>query len=99
MNYRAPPQPTAERVRATEELIAAKSTDLGRWSDLGNLATQWDARAAMAADWIPAGVSVLDVGCGAMALGGLLKPGCLYSPADVVERRPGAFVADLNARQ
>src|SRR5262249_32168343 len=58
---------------------------------------QWDARAAMAAEWIPAGSRVLDVGCGAMALGSLLKPGCSYFPADLVERRPGAFVVDLNA--
>jgi hypothetical protein len=53
----------------------------------------------MAAEWIPADVSVLDVGCGAMALGGLLKPGCRYAPADVVERRPGAFVVDLNRHE
>ena len=97
MTYRAPPQPTTERVRETEALIARKATDVKRWAAFENLATHWDARAAMAADWIPAGSRVLDVGCGAMALGGLLKPGCSYFPADVVERGPGAFVADLNA--
>jgi hypothetical protein len=89
--------PTTERVCETEDLIARKATDLKRWAVLDNLATQWDARAAMAAQWIPAGSRVLDVGCGAMALGGLLKPGSSYFPADVVERRPGAFVIDLNA--
>jgi hypothetical protein len=97
MSFRAPPQPTIERARETEALIARKATDTARWAALDSLATQWDARAAMAAEWIPAGTRVLDVGCGAMALGGLLKPGCSYFPADVVERRPGAFVADLNA--
>lgn len=50
----------------------------------------------MAAEWIDAGSSVLDVGAGAMALGFALKPGCRYQPADVVERRPGCFVVDLN---
>jgi hypothetical protein len=80
-------------------LISRGATDIARWAEPGNLATQWDGRAAMAAQWIPAGSRVLDVGCGAMTLGSLLKPGCSYFPADVVERRPGAFVADLNARQ
>jgi Methyltransferase domain len=51
----------------------------------------------MAAEWIPAGARVLDVGCGAMMLGALLKPGCSYVPADVVERAPGCCVVDLNA--
>jgi hypothetical protein len=99
MTYRAPPQPTVARVRETEALIAHRATDTPRWSTVDNLATQWDARAAMAAEWIPEGACVLDVGCGAMALGALLKPGCRYAPADVVERRPGCFIADLNARQ
>jgi hypothetical protein len=99
MTYRAPPQPTSARARETESLMARRGTDTTRWAVIDNLATQWDARAAMAAEWIPAGSRVLDVGCGAMALGGLLKSGCSYHPADVVERRPGAFVADLNAHE
>lgn len=86
-------------MRETEDLIARQATDTARWAAPGNLATQWDARAAAAAEWIPAGTRVLDVGCGAMALGSLLKPGCSYFPADVVERRPGAFVVDLNRRE
>lgn len=96
---RAPPLPTAARARETEELIAQGTTDVARWSAPGNLATQWDARAAMAAGCIPANSRVLDIGCGAMALGALLKPGCVYVPADVVARRPGAFVVDLNRRE
>jgi hypothetical protein len=96
MSYRAPPIPTEQRAIQTERLIRERATDLARWADAGNLATQWDARAALAAQWIPAGATVLDLGCGAMALANLLKPGCVYWPADVVERRPGAFVVDLN---
>ena len=95
----APPLPTTARARETENLIARGETDLARWAAPGNLATQWDARAAAAAEWIPDGGRVLDVGCGAMALGSLLKPRCRYFPADVVERRPGAFIADLNRRE
>jgi hypothetical protein len=91
--------PTAERARATESLIARRATDIARWSVPDNLASQWDARAAMAATWIADGSRVLDVGCGAMALGALLPAGCSYFPADVVERRPGCFTVDLNRGQ
>ena len=96
MSFRAPPTPTDQRARETEELIRAKGTDTARWAQTTSLATQWDARAAMAAEWIPAGSSVLDVGAGAMALEQVLKPGCKYQPADVVARREGCFVVDLN---
>lgn len=91
--------PTVERARETESLIARRGTDLARWSLPDNLASQWDARAAMAADWIPDSSRVLDIGCGAMALGALLKPGCSYFPADLVARRPGCFTVDLNRRE
>jgi hypothetical protein len=96
MTFRAPPKPTEERARATEDLIRAGGTDTARWAQMNSLATQWDSRAVMAAEWIPDGSSVLDVGAGAMALGSVLKPHCTYQPADVVERRPGCFVVDLN---
>lgn len=99
MSFRAPPQPTSERALETEKLIQERRTDVRRWAQMDSLATQWDARAVMAAHWIPSGTKVLDVGCGAMALGSALKSGCEYFPADVVERRPGAFVVDLNLRQ
>jgi hypothetical protein len=91
--------PEAERARQTESLIGRGETDLARWKDAQNLHQQWDARAAMAADHIPAGSTVLDVGCGAMALGRCLKAGCRYFPADVVERAPGCRVVDLNKRE
>src|ERR1700687_94556 len=96
MSFRPPPTPTDERAKLTERLIEEGGTDRARWAQLDSLATQWDARAAMASELIPAGASVLDVGAGAMALGSLLKPGCRYQPADVVERCPGCFVVDLN---
>jgi hypothetical protein len=99
MSFRAPPNPTEERAHLTERLIEQGGTDTARWAHEGSLATQWDQRAAMAAGYIPDGSRVLDVGAGAMALGGFLKPGCTYQPADVVERRPGCFVVDLNRRE
>jgi len=99
MSYRPPPAPTEDRLKLTEALIREKGTDVPRWARLESLATQWDARAAMAAEWIPDGMKVLDVGCGAMALGNFLKPGCTYQPADVVERCPGCHVVDLNKQE
>jgi hypothetical protein len=99
MGFRPPPTPTEERARQTEELIREQGTDTARWAQTESLASQWDARAAMAAEWIPAGAKILDVGCGAMALEKLLKPGCTYIPADVVERRPGCQLVDLNKKE
>jgi hypothetical protein len=99
MSFRAPPKSTDERAVQTERLIREQGTDTARWSKIDNLATQWDSRAAMAADWIPEGSRVVDIGAGAMTLGSLLKPGCEYQPADVVERRPGCLVIDLNQKQ
>ena len=99
MPYRAPPLPTSDRVRATSELIAQKATDVSRWADFRNLATQWDERARMAAECIPSGARVLDVGCGAMALEEFLKQDCTYFPADVVQRRPDCAIVDLNHQQ
>jgi hypothetical protein len=96
MAYRPPPLPTEERAKLTEALMRERRTDLARWADAENLATQWDARAQMAARMIPAGQSVLDVGAGAMALKALLAEGCRYTPADVVSRCEGCLVADLN---
>jgi len=96
---RPPPLPEAERARLTEALILRKETDTARWAQMQSLATQWDARAARAADYIPDGAHVLDVGCGAMALKQCLKPQCRYTPADVVARSPECLVVDMNAGQ
>ena len=42
---------------------------------------------------------VLDVGAGAMTLESVLPPGSQYTPADVVARREGCLVVDLNRQQ
>jgi len=99
VSFRPPPTPTQERAQQTEQLIRERGTDTARWAQAESLATQWDSRAELAADWIPAGAKVLDVGCGAMALEKLLRPGCTYVPADVVERRQGCYVVDLNKQE
>jgi hypothetical protein len=96
MTYRIPPQPTDDRISQTKRLIETKGTDTDRWAKLENLATQWDARAAMAAEFVVPGKRVLDVGAGAMALGRALPESCHYTPADVVARSPECQVVDLN---
>jgi hypothetical protein len=84
----------------TEDLIAKKATDVARWRDGANLATQWDGRAKLAADLIGLEAQrVLDVGAGAMTLRAFLPPDCQYVPADVVRRSPDCLVVDLNKQQ
>jgi hypothetical protein len=70
-------------------------TDLARWSDPQNLSREWDERAKLVADWLPTGARVVDIGCGNMAVEGLLRGG-LYLPVDVVSRDTRTHVIDLN---
>jgi hypothetical protein len=55
-------------------LTLKKQTDLERWSNADALEQAWDLRAEMAAELIPAGARVLDLGCGRMALRKFLPP-------------------------
>jgi hypothetical protein len=76
--------------------IAAGQTDLERWADPARLETLWQARSVLAADLVPAGARVLDLGCGAMTLEQNLPFGCSYQPCDVVARDERTIVVDLN---
>jgi len=75
---------------------AAPQTDLARWSNAANLDPAWNQRARLAADFIPAGAHVLDLGCGRMALEGFLPPGCRYTPCDVVRRDERTLLCNFN---
>jgi hypothetical protein len=75
---------------------AVRASDTARWSDPANLDPGWDRRARIAADFIPAGAAVLDLGCGAMTLERFLPPGCQYLPCDLVPRDPRTIVRDFN---
>jgi hypothetical protein len=100
MTFRPSPRSTSARTSATEDLIAKKATDLARWSDGANLATQWDGRAEIAGRLIgPAARRVLDLGAGAMALRSFLPEACVYLPADVAKRSDDCLVIDLNQQQ
>jgi hypothetical protein len=78
-------------------LALQKQTDVTRWSDTEALEQAWDARAEFAAQFIPAGAKVLDLGCGRMSLQRFLPNGCSYQPCDLVKRNPGTIVCDFNA--
>lgn len=79
-----------------KQVIEARETDLRRWSDPAQLEAAWEARSRAAADFVPAGTRLLDIGCGAMALERHLPFGCRYQPCDVVARDARTIVADLN---
>ena len=70
-------------------------TDLDRWN--GKASPHDEARAAFAAQFIPAGAVVLDIGCGAMALERALPPGCHYQPCDRTARDHRTILSDLAA--
>jgi hypothetical protein len=72
-------------------------TDLARWSAPIAAPAEGDPRTRFAAQFIPAGARVLDLGCGAMALEAELPAGCRYAPSDVVARDGRTLVCNLNA--
>lgn len=74
-----------------------KQTDFRRWSNPQAFEPAWDARAELAAQFIPAGARVLDLGCGRMALRRFLPAGCEYKGCDLIPREPGTIVCDFNA--
>lgn len=77
-------------------VIAKRETDVERWSNTSQLDTAWNQRAKLAADLLPAGAVVMDLGCGSMALEQLLPAGCRYVPCDVVRRDERTLVCDFN---
>lgn len=83
-----------ERRRALAERA---ETDVERWGNPGSLMAAWDGRAKLAADFIPRGARVLDLGCGAMALEGFLPSDCAYQPCDLAARDERTLICDFNA--
>ena len=69
-----------------------------RWQKVAHAGRpSWDERNEIIAGFIPAGSSVLDVGCGAQTLKQYLKPSCKYQPCDVVKSSPDVIFCDFNA--
>jgi len=67
-----------------------------RESDSTNPPNNGAARAELAAGFIPAGATVLDLGCGAMPLELFLPYGCGYIPCDRVKRDERTILCDFN---
>jgi hypothetical protein len=89
--------PKSERVALTERARAQKKTLLQRWTALGDAeAHPWNARAALAADFLGSAESVTDLGCGTMILERYLRNGVHYVPVDVCRRDDRAIVVDFN---
>jgi hypothetical protein len=78
-------------------LALANKTDAARWIDPGAFEQAPDARAAFAAQFIPAGARVLELGCGRMALRNCLPNGCQYQGCDLIGRDEDTIVCDFNA--
>lgn len=76
----------------------AAVADIARWSDTDKLSVEWDQRAKAVIEWIPAGVHLMDIGCGRMALEPLLT-NCTYLPVDIVRRDDRTTVVDLNENE
>ena len=73
-------------------------THVRRWEKVAQGGRpSWDERNEIIAGYIPAGSSILDVGCGAQTLKQHLKPGCRYQPSDVVKSTPEVIFCDFNA--
>lgn len=78
--------------------VAERRTLIERWRDMGEKVSPGrDERARIAAGFIPAGLCVVDVGCGSMMpLERHLPPGTRYVPVDVARRDDRTVVVDLN---
>lgn len=71
-------------------------TDYERWSDTDGLSPRWNNRAKFAAQFLRTGLSIVDIGCGAMAVESIFSASS-YVPCDVIQRDDRTKVIDLNA--
>lgn len=73
------------------------STDFDRWSTIDSFSLDWNRRAKAVSNFLPEGITVLDIGCGRMALEPFCQnKGCQYIPADLVARDERTTIIDLN---
>ncbi len=73
-------------------------TNVRRWREVSkNPRPHWDGRNEIIAKLIPAGASVLDLGCGPQTLRRHLDPRCKYQPCDVIQSTPDVIFCDFNS--
>lgn len=86
-----------------ESCVAACRTmlfrnNMGLWTKVAHAGKPgWDGRNAIIAGFIPAGSSVLDIGCGPQTLRQHLPAGCRYQPCDMIKSTPDVILCDLNS--
>lgn len=72
-------------------------TDFDRWLAIDSFSVDWDRRAKAVSAFLPERMTVLDIGCGRMALEPICNnKGCRYIPADLVGRDERTIIVDLN---
>jgi hypothetical protein len=73
-------------------------TNVRRWREVAkNPHPNWDGRNETIARLIPAGSSVIDLGCGPQTLRRHLDPSCKYQPCDVIQSTPDVIFCDFNS--
>ncbi|RYM07981.1 hypothetical protein [Sphingobium cupriresistens] len=92
-------KPSADEMAIYADYVEAQrikgESDFARWSRDNVFPPQWDERTAAMRKMIPDFVkSVVDFGCGAMALRAMLPPEFKYIPLDIVSRSPDTVVMD-----
>lgn len=84
----------------TAPIVDRLPTDYQRWEDpKKTFGYQNPLRAQYAASLIPDHAGVLDIGAASQILKRFLKPGCRYTPHDIIDRGDGCLVGDLNLRE
>lgn len=78
-----------------QEIDEAEKVDY--WAYPEHYSYAWEDRARLAASMIAPGSSVLDLGCGRMALRNYLPSGCRYVPADLPKWSAEVIAVDLEA--
>ena len=89
-----------ERIKLGKEAALAGKTLISRWQDLASEETgTWTRRAERAAQMIGSQESVVDLGCGMMALERYLPMTTRYIPVDVVRRDRRTTIVDINEQE
>jgi len=87
-----------DTLRKRARLVEEGLTDLERWSDPASFQGGWERRSVIAAQWVPEGSRLLDIGCGTMFVERHLHPSVTYWPADLVKRDERTLICDINQR-
>lgn len=77
------PELTSQDPSQSHDRTETKAVDYARWGDPSSYSSTWDQRAALAADLIPDGVTVFEIGVGRGTFRDLIKHRCTHIGADL----------------